>query len=762
MPEIVPDRAGGQSGKLTGLDNVTEVGIGNVCLEDVLDRQGLFRRGVVNRQELVAFLVEQVFLGLEIGDQADDLFEHLTQGQPPVRGNGLSELVEIEEILGFVEDFLADVFLSLVPVARGNEFVDQGVILDGLGKAAEEFPVDPHAVGTDGGFVQHLERVGLEAFEFLAGNHRAGGASGGFVAAERGELEDFVVVVLLFEILAVGKEVKELEMLLGDGNGVVGAGRRFVFIGKGVFPRAASLDLDKILRREDRTHEAEVENVFAVVAGGHHSDGDANAGFGRLVTGEVGVEPAVAVEVVVGEGEGHLLGQVDTAGDLAGKVGIVPARPEVMRHLVQNGCDLGGVVLGHAEDEGLADLAGDGVLQGVLEEGLAENCVCLAGQEFTFEILVRVNLLDKLAVFVRHHHGIALIGKHLGGDLRAGIGDDGVHKESISHAVQQAVAVGGFTRGAAERFIGVQQQAAFDLSRIVCANIFDVLKVVFGCGGQAQLVADEIVEHRPAVAPDAAVGFVRDNQIKVGRREQLTVLVIEQKGLDGRDDNFSLSPVVAFLLVDDRLVVVFEVTGEGLVGLVLQFKPIHEEQDPPGIARAKEQPDHGGGNQRLARAGGHLEQEAAVAAFGRVLQPVDGPDLIFPHAFQAVVGKKSVTLRFILPAGIGGVIGFLYLEDIILGDILTDQVLGVGLELLVLQDGILRGEAGNDLGIAGLDIPEIVQVPVGKDYEPDVLAVGIGAGLFLGVQGVDLGPLGFEYEQGEAFVVQQEEIHVPG
>ena len=47
--------------------------------------------------------------------------------------------------------------------------------------------------------------------------------------------------------------------------------------------RAASLDLDKIGRREDRTHQTEIQNIFAIVAGGHHANGHTHAGFAGFV-----------------------------------------------------------------------------------------------------------------------------------------------------------------------------------------------------------------------------------------------------------------------------------------------------------------------------------------------------------------------------------------------------------------------------------------------------------------------------------------------
>ena len=57
---------------------------------------------------------------------------------------------------------------------------------------------------------------------------------------------------------------------------------------KVVLTGAPPFDLDKVGWRKNGTEEADIENVGAVVAGGHHADGDANprlAGFVILKKG---------------------------------------------------------------------------------------------------------------------------------------------------------------------------------------------------------------------------------------------------------------------------------------------------------------------------------------------------------------------------------------------------------------------------------------------------------------------------------------------
>ena len=57
--------------------------------------------------------------------------------------------------------------------------------------------------------------------------------------------------------------------------------------------------------KRDRTEETEVEDVGAVVAGGHHADRHANPRFAGLIGGD---EVARSEQVVVAEVDGELLG----------------------------------------------------------------------------------------------------------------------------------------------------------------------------------------------------------------------------------------------------------------------------------------------------------------------------------------------------------------------------------------------------------------------------------------------------------------------
>ena len=186
-------------------------------------------------------------------------------------------------------------------------------------------------------------------------------------------------------------------------------------------------------------------------------------------------------------------------------------------------------------------------------------------------------------------------------------------------------------------------------SRVVGLGLSNLREVVAGRGGQAELVADEVVEDGAGVAADGAVRFVGDDQVEIGRREELLVLVVEEQRLHRGDDDLRAPPVVAVLLVDHRLEVGGQQRGEGLLGLILQFEAIHQEQHAPGVAGAEEELDDGGGGQGLAGAGGHLEQEAVLAVLRRRLQGVDGLQLIGPQKAQLVGLDVAGALGLVLP-----------------------------------------------------------------------------------------------------------------
>jgi hypothetical protein len=173
--------------------------------------------------------------------------------------------------------------------------------------AVVEHAVDLHALQADGFLLDGGEDVFAQVF---VGAAPAPGRPPPppvlrLAFAGLGQLEDLVVVEVLLEVFAVGEEVEELEGgLLRLLDAVLEMAVVEELLAEVVLAGAAALDLDEVGGREDGADQAEVEDVRAVVAGGHHADGDADAGLAGLVGGE---EVGRAEQVVVGEVDRVLL-----------------------------------------------------------------------------------------------------------------------------------------------------------------------------------------------------------------------------------------------------------------------------------------------------------------------------------------------------------------------------------------------------------------------------------------------------------------------
>lgn len=207
----------------------------------------------------------------------------------------------------------------------------------------------------------------------------------------------FVVLVFLLKIFAVREEIEQPELGLLEAGHRGLAGRIAHLLGKAMLAGAASLHLDKIGWAEDWAHHRQIEDVGAIVAGRHHSHGNADA---RLAGDVALIEIAPSAEVVVGKLDGHGLRIHDFAGDLHGEVRLVSARPDFVGHFVQNLGKLGRVVLADGKDDCLAEFARHRVAQSMFEEGLAENVVGRVGEELLFEIPPAESLFDFDAVLV--------------------------------------------------------------------------------------------------------------------------------------------------------------------------------------------------------------------------------------------------------------------------------------------------------------------------------------------------------------------------
>ena len=124
------------------------------------------------------------------------------------------------------------------------------------------------------------------------------------------------------------------------------------------------------------------------------------------------------------------------------------------------------------------------------------------------------------------------------------------------------------------------------------------------------------------------MGLVGDDESEVRGRKQLLVLVVEEQGLHGTDNDPGLPPIVAFLFVDDCPEVVAEQVIEYLMGLLLQFQAVYQEERAMGVAGTEKELDDGRRGERFTGAGGHLEKKAVIPLPDRPLQGVDGFQLI--------------------------------------------------------------------------------------------------------------------------------------
>lgn len=254
----------------------------------------------------------------------------------------------------------------------------------------------------------------------------------------------------MFEIFAVAKEIEQFVMsffMLHRFAPPI----RFKGMAEGEHARAAPFHLHEFGGRKDGAHQSQVEQVLAVIASGHHADGDAHARPGAAVAGQ---KMGAAGQVVVGKGDSHLLGVHHVRGNLHGKVRVVFAGEHEVRDLVENLGDPGGMAPADAEDDALADLAADGVFLGVFHESAAELDIGVLGKEMTLKIALVEDLFGAFLVIGFRHQRIALIREQLGGDLGAAVNGLRIDQAAIAHAIRQGIAVSGYIAIAAEGLIG--------------------------------------------------------------------------------------------------------------------------------------------------------------------------------------------------------------------------------------------------------------------------------------------------------------------
>ena len=105
--------------------------------------------------------------------------------------------------------------------------------------------------------------------------------------------------------------------------------------------------------------------------------------------------------------------------------------------------------------------------------------------------------------------------------------------------------------------------------------------------------------------------------------------------------------------------------------------------------------------------------------------------MIGPQETQFVGLDVAGTLGFVSPGRLRLVVRTLGQHDIVLADLVLDETLRVGLDLLVADHRVRRREGGDDVGIAAFQVPEVMQIAIGEDDEAAVQGSGVFAGLFL-------------------------------
>ena len=138
---------------------------------------------------------------------------------------------------------------------------------------------------------------------------------------------------------------------------------------------------------------------------------------------------------------------------------------------------------------------------------------------------------------------------------------------------------------------------------------------------------------------------------------------------------------------------------------------------------------------------------------------MDGLELVGAQKAQVVGLDETGPLGLVPPRRLGGIAGPLGENDVVGGYRFVDQAQRVGLDSVVSGYGVGRRERRDDVGVAALQVPEVVQIAVGEDDEPAALRAGISAGLLLAHKRILIRRLGFEDDQRESLGVQQEEVY---
>ena len=137
---------------------------------------------------------------------------------------------------------------------------------------------------------------------------------------------------------------------------------------------------------------------------------------------------------------------------------------------------------------------------------------------------------------------------------------------------------------------------------------------------------------------------------------------------------------------------------------------------------------------------------------------MDGFLLVRAQEAKPVRLDEGEALGFILPSSFGGIAGALSQDDVIVVDHFFDELLRIGGDFLESDHRSGGGKGGDDGGITSLEIPEVVDVPVGEDDESAVQRPGITACLLLAREGILGFCLRLQDEEGESLLVEQEKV----
>ena len=238
-------------------------------------------------------------------------------------------------------------------------------------------------------------------------------------------------------------------------------------------------------------------------------------------------------------------------------------------------------------------------------------------------------------------------------------------------------------------------------------------------GGQADVKRIEMGERGLPRAVDGAVAFVSNNHIEIAAGE---FRVSADHGLEQADrdllflSNHARAQPVTAVLVQDVLNSFKRLLGELL--------SIHQEQDSLGASGLDEPLEIQANEIGLARAGGQLDQETALAQLHRMIERLHGLPLVGPHL-----------------AG-------LTLAEVIFGDFNRRERLAGGPHLHQSLEIATGEERIDDASVVVAVVPEINQFAIGQEDEWRADLLGIGQGLLFGSVRFNGSAFGLDDSQG--------------